>query len=124
MTTDEAARLHLYERARAALGDPAADTLMSALPPDREQLATKADLGVLRSEMTNLGTSLRSDMANLDTSLRSEIAVLDANLRGELATLRGEIHAGNNNLLRTLFFGMMASNATLVGLVFAAVRFA
>jgi hypothetical protein len=117
MTTDEAARLHLYERARAALGDPAAETLMSAFHPDHEQLATKADLGLLRSDVTHLETSLRSEMANLEIRLRSEIAVLEANLRGEIL-------AANSNLLRTLFFGMITSNATLVGLVFAAVRLA
>ena len=38
------------------------------------------------------------------------------------ANLRGEMKAANGELLRTLFFGMVASNATLVGLVFAAVR--
>jgi hypothetical protein len=88
MTIDEASRLHLYEQARTALGEAAADTLMTALPRDPDRFATKDDL-----------------------------AVLEANLRGE-------IKAGNGELLRTLFFGMLASNATLVGLVFAAVRLA
>lgn len=88
MTTDEAARLHLYELARSAFDESAADTLMNALPRDPDRFATKDDL-----------------------------AVLEANLRGE-------IKSANSELLRTLFFGMLASNATLVGLVFAAVRLA
>ncbi len=88
MTTDEASRHHLYEQARAALGEAAADTLMTALPRDPDRFATKDDL-----------------------------AVLEANVRGEI---KAEI----GGLLRTLFFGMIASNATLVGLVFAAVRLA
>jgi len=95
MTVDEASRLHLYEQARGALGRDAADTLMQALPHDPDRFATKDDIALVRSDM----------------------AVLEANLRGE-------IHAVANNLLRTLFFGMIASNATLVGLVFAAVRLA
>ncbi|WP_436793841.1 hypothetical protein [Actinospongicola halichondriae] len=41
--------------------------------------------------------------------------VTKAELRSELARLEGE-------LLTKLFFEMVASNATLVGLVFAAVR--
>lgn len=86
MTTDEPARLHLYELARDAFDESAADTLMNALPRDPDRFATKDDL-----------------------------AVLEANLRGE-------IKSGNSELLRTLFFGMVASNATLVGLVFAAAR--
>lgn len=71
-----------------ALGEAAADTLMTALPRDTDRLATKDD-----------------------------VAFLEANLRGEIKSANGE-------LLRTLLFGMLASNATLVGLVFAAVRLA
>lgn len=44
-----------------------------------------------------------------------------ANLGNEL---RAEFRAGNADLLRTLFFGMLASNATLVALAFAAARLA
>lgn len=99
MTTDEAARLHLYELARGAFDEAAADTLMNALPRNPDRSATKDDLAVLGND------------------LRAEIAVLEANLRGE-------IKAANSDLLRTLLFGMVGTNATLVGLVFAAVRLA
>lgn len=43
-------------------------------------------------------------------------------LQSELAAFRAEMHAAHSELLLKLFFGMVASNATLVGLVFAAVR--
>ena len=47
---------------------------------------------------------------------KDDLAVLEANLRSE-------IKAANSELMRTLFFfGMIASNATLVDLVFAGVR--
>lgn len=88
MTTDEAARLHLYELARDALDEPAADTLMNALPRDPDRFATKDDLASLGNE------------------------------------LRAEFRAGISDLQRTLFFGMLASNATLVVLAFAAARLA
>ena len=68
---------------------------MTTLPRDPDRFATKDDI-------------MRLD---------ARIDVLEANLRGE-------IKAANSELLRTLFFGMVASNATLVGLVFAAVRLA
>lgn len=97
MSTDEAARLHLYELARGAFDEAAADTLMNALARDPDRLATKDDL------------------ASLGTGLGAEIAMLGNELRAEIATR-------NSDLLRSLFFGMVASNATLVGLVFAAVR--
>lgn len=99
MTIDEPARLHLYEQARSAFGDAAAGTLMTALPRDPDRFATKDDLTVL------------------ETNLRGEIAASESRLRTEIAS-------ANSDLLRTLFVGMLASNATLVGLVFAAVRLA
>jgi hypothetical protein len=95
MTIDEAARLHLYEQARAALDPAAAETLMTALPREPNRFATKDDIALVRADMQTL----------------------EANLRGEI---KSEI----SGLLRTLFFGMLASNATLVGLVFATVRLA
>lgn len=95
MATDEATRLHLYEQARASWGAEAADTLMHALPWDPDQAATKADLSVLGSE-----------------------------LRGEMAELRGEMKAMGGEIVHRLFFAVVATNATLVGLVFAAVKLA
>jgi hypothetical protein len=104
MTTDEAARLHLYEQARAVLDQSAADTLMNALPRDPDRFATKDDLG------------------GLGTEVRSEMALLRSDLAGFRHEIQAEIISRHNDLLRTLFLGMVASNATLVGLVFAAVR--
>jgi len=48
---------------------------------------------------------------------KDDLAVLEANLRREISD-------DISGLLRTLFFGMVASNAALVGLVLAAVRLA
>lgn len=106
MTVDEAARLRLYEKARSEWGGDAAGTLMGALPRDTDQSATKGDLAVSTSE-------LRTEMAELRTELRTG-----------LAEVRAEIKATAAELTRTLMFGMIASNATLVGLVFAAVKLA
>lgn len=92
MASDEAAWLHLYEQARSALDDAAADELMHAL--------------------------------ERNPATRDDIVRLDARIDALEANLRAEITAANSGLLRTLFFGMIASNATLVGLVFAAVRLA
>jgi hypothetical protein len=93
MASDEARRLHLYEHVRAAFDEDAADTLMSALPRDPDRFATKDDLA----------------------QVNARIDVLEANLRGEFRTAMSDMQ-------RTLFFGMLASNATLVGLAFAAAR--
>lgn len=61
-----------------------------------------------------------------DIATRNDLQAGLGNLRGEMragfAELRAEMHEANAELLLKLFFGMVASNATLVGLVFAAVR--
>lgn len=111
MTTDEATRLHLYEQARATWGADAADALMHALPRDPDRAATKDDLAVFGSE-------LRTEMAEL----RGELAELRGEMRGEMQGMRGEMRGMRGEIVHRLFLGMVASNATLVGLVFAAVR--
>ena len=128
MTVDEAARLRLYEHARRTFDDDAAETLMDALPWDPDRSVTKDDLAVssgeLRTEMADLKTDLRTEMADLRTELRTGLADVRGELRTGLADVRGEIKASAADVTRTLMFGMIASNATLVGLVFAAVKLA
>ncbi|HUP71342.1 MAG TPA: hypothetical protein VM142_16235 [Acidimicrobiales bacterium] len=111
------------------MGSERATIMMNLVPPvGWGEVAT-------RTELVALGSGLRGEMSVLGRDLRAEMAVLGSELRGEMAELRGEIKAGNAELrgeikaatsevLRTMFFGMVASNATLVGLVFAAVKLA
>lgn len=95
MAVDEASRLHLYEQARNAWGGDAADTLMHALPWDPDRSATKDDL-----------------------------AVLSANLRAEMADIRGELKADIATSTRTMIYSTIVSNATMAGLILAAVKLA
>jgi len=50
--------------------------------------------------------------------------VTKSDLRAEMAELRGEFKADLAASTRTIFFSMLVSNATLVGLVFAAAKLA
>lgn len=50
-----------------------------------------------------------------DIATKADLGALESHLRAE-------IQASHAELLYKLFFGLVASNATLVGLVFAAVR--
>lgn len=97
MTTDESSRLHLYDCARSTWGDEAAGFLLTSLPHTADRFATKDDLAVLSAE------------------LRAEIST-------GVGSLRAEMHEALAHNLRTTMLGMIASNATLVGLVFAAVK--
>lgn len=83
---------------------------MTALPRHPDRLATTDALDAL-------GSRLDTRIDALGSRLDAKIDVLEANLRREITS-------SNSDLLRTLFFGMVGTNATLVGLVFAAVRLA
>lgn len=98
MSVNELQRHQVFEWLIEQAGPERAAIMMELLPPvGWADLATKADLDALESQ-------LRTEM------------------RGGFAELRGEIQASHAELLYKLFFGLVASNATLVGLVFAAVR--
>lgn len=57
-----------------------------------------------------------------DIATGSELTGLRSEMHAGFAEVRSEMHAAHSELLVKLFFGMVASNATLVALVFAAVR--
>ena len=125
MSVTEYERHQIFQWYEEAMGSERAAIMMNLVPPvGWGEVATRTDLAALgvglRGEMAVLGSELRGEMAGL----RGEMSVLSSELRGEMAELRGEMKAGNAELLRTLFFAMIASNATLVGLVFAAVKLA
>ena len=98
MSVDEGARFRLFESAQRHLGHDEAITLMEMLPPVAwSEVATKADLAVLGSE-------LRAEMSDL---------------RGEL---KAEIADRASSTVRTLVLAMVVNNAAVFGLAFAAVR--
>jgi predicted nuclease with TOPRIM domain len=74
---------------REVLGDEQAATLMELLPPDREQLATKADI-------LDLKTELRADLAELKTELKADVT----ELRSEFAELRADVSLLNERMDR------------------------
>jgi hypothetical protein len=102
MSTDHD-RLRLYEHARDSWGDDPARTLMDLLPPDPQELATKADLLATRSE------------------LRGEMAELRTELRGEMAELRIELTKQMAEQTRTLVFAMLTMVLTVLTLSLGAV---
>jgi hypothetical protein len=57
-----------------------------------------------------------------DIATRTDLALVRADIDVLRADLRAEIKAGNAELLYKLWFGLVASQATLVGLVLAAVK--
>lgn len=70
-----------------------------------------------------LEAQMGSEKAAIMMDLLPPVGWGDIATRGDLDVLRAEIKAGNADLLLKLYFGIAASQATLVGMVLAAVRF-
>ena len=110
----EAGRLDMYQRLEGAIGHGAATMLMAHLPPGGwGAVATKRDLADVRTEMA----AMAKEMAT-----KAELGELRTEMRVGFADLRTEIATSQRQLLQHLLFALVASNATLVGLVFAAVK--
>lgn len=119
MTTGIRDRDSLHVRLREVLGDEQAATLMELLPPDREQLATKADLSDLKTE-------LKADIADLRTELKADISQLNERMdRMESLMVRfderlWEFHGALRSQTRTFVTATVSSMIGVGGLAFAA----
>jgi len=121
VSVTEYERHQIFQWYEEAMGSERATIMMNLVPPvGWGEIATRTDLAALatglRGEMSMLRSEVRGDMAEL----RGEMA----ELRGEFTELRGGLRGDLAKLRVDLFFAMVASNATLVGLVFAAVKLA
>ena len=84
MPVSEAERMELVGKLTDAIGKEAAETLMACVLPDgRDQLATKADLQILRAET-------KAEFGEI----RAELEVLRSETKAEFAALRAETNAG------------------------------
>jgi hypothetical protein len=115
----ERARHRLYEEVTEALSPESADELMSYLPPvGWADVATKADLSVIRNEMDALRAELRGEMAEL----RGEMAELRGELRGEMTELRGEMARGFVSMQRWMVGTMLAFMTLFSALVLGVIQ--
>jgi len=124
MTTEASRRLHLHDTARETWGPEAADTLMDLLPPEPDSLATKADLGLLRSDLRSEMAGLRSDMADFKAEMRTEMTDFKAEMRTDMADFKAEIHQAFAEQTRTLVLANAGMMLTTLALSFAVARIA
>ncbi|HEY7825065.1 MAG TPA: hypothetical protein VIG24_19650 [Acidimicrobiia bacterium] len=92
MAISEAARSDLYNGLRNVFGAERAKTLMGAIPlHDFDEVATKADLAILRAELmgeiSGLRAELKTDIANLTTEITAEVAALRKQMGNWMLTL-------------------------------------
>lgn len=93
MTTSPGARIELYNELSRVIGPDNADTLMSYLNTEIPgNLATKADVDGLRSEMRDFRAELRTEMADFKAEMRAEMADFKAEIREEMRAFRTDIN--------------------------------
>lgn len=125
MPPTEAQRLSLRTRLVEVLGEPATTVLMESMPPiDYADLATKADLEALRSDIDAHFAAIRVDTDARFAMVDARFVAITAKLRGEMAGLRGdmtglrgELRSDMASLTRTLVATQIASMLGVVGLV-------
>lgn len=127
MTQSEYRRHLVFQWCDQNMESETAEAMMEMLPNITwTDVATKADVDAmgtsLRGEMAELRSELCGEMADLRGELRGEMAELRGELRGDMGELRGEVKRDIAQGTRTIVFSMVASQATLVGLVLAATR--
>jgi hypothetical protein len=85
----ERRRHNLYEEAKQVFSQESADEFMSYFPPvGWADVATKADLGIIRNEMDALRAELRGEMAELRGEMKSMRADNRADLAGAVDKMR------------------------------------
>jgi hypothetical protein len=108
VSVSESQRHQVFQWFEEAMGPERAAVIMEMLPPvGWADLATKDDVRAL-------GVEVRGEIAEL----RGEIA----EVRGEIAELRGELHHAFARSQRATYLSILASNATIAGVVLAAVQ--
>lgn len=126
MTISERERLGLFDQLKTHLGTTHAGTMMELLPPTSwDELATKDDLALTRSELRTEMGEVRTEMAELKTELRTEIAEvrtemaeLKTELRTEMAGFRSEVTADLAGL-RAEFHSAISAQTRLLMVSFA-----
>ena len=147
MAITEDSRYRLHQRLTEVLGEDEASVLMEHLPPvGWADVATKRDLDhqtqLMTRDLQSFRSEMRGEFATFRSEMRGEFATFQTGLIGEFASfrseVRGELAASGAKVdhvmdglrvefhreLRGFLFAVMGMNATLVALVFAAVRLA
>jgi hypothetical protein len=120
MADSGSARQRLFVHFEQLLGPEDVVTLMDYLPPTPwADLATRADLQEVRSELRGELREARAETREEFRGLRGDVHRLEERLV-EHVDLRVKASVGDST--RVLFFSMLASQMTLVGLVLAATK--
>jgi hypothetical protein len=108
--------LRLAQRLEAAgLAAPVAAGASEALAEAMSgaELATKSDIGALRSDLKAVEASLRTDMAAMRTELKGEIGGLRVELKSDMEILKRDMTIRLGGMM-TLLLGLAIGAARLI----------
>jgi len=117
----EASRHQLYDGLKGVLGVEPADELMSYLPPvGWADVATKANLGLIRTEMDALDKKFDAKFDALNEKLDAKFETAGHQMSAAIADLRDSMRVWTMTTVTVLVFGLMAATlglAQLIGLL-------
>ena len=118
MSVSEGERVELVSRLADVIGEEATETLMRYVLPDgRDQLATKADLkGLEMATKADLGV-LRADLKVLEAETKAEFARLRAEMETGFATIRAEFRSEFAKQTRRHYGSMVIFIASVWGVL-------
>jgi predicted nuclease with TOPRIM domain len=125
MTTGIRDRDSLYVKLREVLGGEQAATLMELLPPDRETLATKADILDVKTELKTDVAELKTDVAELKTDVARLNERMDRmeSMMVKFDERLWDFHEALRSQTRTYVMATVSSMMGVGGLAFAAAAF-
>ena len=95
MPVSEAERMELVGKLTDAIGKEAAETLMACMLPDgRDQLATKADLEILRADFEILRAETKAEFAALRAETNAGFVEMRSFMETKLAR-QARLHYGS-----------------------------
>src|SRR5260370_22744501 len=105
----------------AGFSEPQADALVAAVQEGAEgaDLATKADVAAVRTDLTALGNELRAEIALLRAELRGEMREMEQRLVARMAEMKADIMS---RMMAMILGTVLVNVITVLGALFAAGR--
>jgi hypothetical protein len=123
MSITEADRHEIYELIKQASSDRVANNVMTLFPPvGWADVATKADLAGLQTELRGVDIGLRGEIGRVEAGLRGEIGRIDSRidrLESRIDVMSSDLRTEMHQSIRNQTWALVAWTTALAGLIVA-----
>lgn len=84
---------------------------------DVDEVATKSDIALLRSEIDVVRSEVTGDIDGLRTELKGDIAALRGEVKTDIAELRAELKGDVAALQKTMLTWMLTLSVAMIGAI-------